>query len=294
MSDPIPHLYCVSNKFDEYQFYIGSLKSIYDSDETTNSIYDIHRFEYYTMMLITEGEGWHYIDYENYFLKKGSLVLISKNQVQKYRRNSKMKGIVILFTDNFLQKNLNHLHLKNHINIFNYHLYNPLLDLEEKNYKDLLKLIERIYFEYEIDHDEMKGKILGTFLNALLLKTERIASHKRISLKQYKYYDKFKEFGNLLEKDLVNNKDAKFYAKAMNISYKHLNEISKTICSKTAKEFISDFLVLEIKRYLSGTNLSVKEISYKLGYDEPTNLQKIFKRETGKTALEFRQMILNN
>lgn len=293
MSEIIPDLYCVSSKFDEFQIYIGPLKSMHDSEETTNSIYNFHRFEYYTMLLITEGEGSHFIDYKNYFLKKGSFLFIAKNQVQKYEENSKLKGIVILFTDNFLQKNLNHLHLKNHINIFNYHLYAPLLELEETNYKDLLALIERINFEFDIDHDEMKGKIIGTFLNALLLKTERISSHKRTSFKQYKYYDKFKEFSDLLEKDLLHNKDAKFYAEAMNISYKHLNEICKSISSKTAKEFISNFLVLEIKRYLSATNMSVKEIAYMFGFEEPTNLHKIFKRETGKTALEFRLQVLN-
>ncbi len=291
MNDPIPNLFCVSSEFDEFQFYIGSLKSIQNSDSTTNSIYNIHRFEYYTMMLITEGTGWHYIDYKKYFLKKGSYMLISKNQIQKDEENSDLEGIVVLFTDNFLQKNFNHAHLKSHINIFNYHLYTPLLELKESNYKDLLEFIERINFEYEMDFDEMKGKILGTLLNTLLFKTERISRHTHTNLEQNKYYNQFKNFGDLLEKELAKEKDAKFYANAMNISYKHLNEICKTISSKTAKEFITDFLVLEIKRYLNGTNMSVKEIAYMLGFDEPTNLHKIFKRETGKTTLEFRQIM---
>ncbi|WP_342753461.1 AraC family transcriptional regulator [Paralabilibaculum antarcticum] len=293
MSDPIPDLYCVSSEFDEFQFYIGSLASMHTTEDTNNSIYEIHRFSYYTMMLITEGEGWHYIDYENYFLKKGSFILIAKNQIQKFEKNSKMKGIVVLFSDNFLQKNLNHTHLKNHVNIFNYHINKPLLNLDDRSYNDLLGLIERINFEYNIDQDEMKGKIIGTFLNALLLKTERISREKRTSFEQHKYYEQFKEFGNLLEKGLINNKNAKFYAEAMNISYKHLNEVCKAISNKTAKEFISYFLVLEIKRYLSSTNLSVKEIAYRFGFDEPTNLQKIFKRETGNTAMGFKRLTLN-
>lgn len=292
MSDSIPDLYCVSSEFDEFQFYIGSLASMHTSEDTSNSIYHIHRFSYYTMMLITEGEGWHYIDYKTYFLKKGSFILIAKNQIQKYEMNSKMKGIVVLFTANFLQKSLNHTHLKNHVNIFNYHLYKPLLELEDTNYKDLLGLIERINFEYDIEQNEMKAKIIGTFLNALFLKTERISRENRVSFEHHKYYEKFKEFSDLLEEGLTNNKDAKFYAEAMNISYKHLNEVCKAISSKTAKKFISDFFILEVKRYLSGTNMSVKAIAYTFGFDEPTNLHKIFKRETGKTPLEFRQMVL--
>ncbi|MGQ1908814.1 AraC family transcriptional regulator [Marinifilum sp. RC60d5] len=293
MSDPIPNLYCVSSKFDEFQVYVGSLKDIHDTNETSNSIYDIHRIEYYTLILITNGEGWHFIDYEKHYLKKGSLLFISKNQVQKFEKESELKGKVILFTDNFLQKNLQYTYFKNHVNIFNYNLYTPLLDLEETNYSDFLELIERINFEFNADYDEMKGKIIGTFLNALLLKAEKISRHKRTSFEQHRYYKLFKEFGVLLEKDLPHNKDAMFYANSLNISYKHLNETCKTICAKTAKEFISDVLVLEIKRYLSSTNLSVKEIAYKFGFDEPTNLQKIFKRKTGKTAIEFREIALN-
>lgn len=290
MKNEIPDLYCINSEFAEFKFSIVTLQYMLNTSDASHSIYKLHRFEYYAMYLITEDTGWHYIDYKKYPLKKGSFLFLSKNQVQVFEKNDKIQGFVILFSEEFLQKGLSYTQIKNYVNLFNYHIYSPLLELNEANYNDLLSLTERIKDEYEHEIDEMQGKIISTFLNALLFKTERITREKYQFTNQTQHDKKFILFKDLLEENLVERKDAKFYADRMNISYKHLNDICKTVISKTAKQFITNYLILEIKRYLASSSMSVKEIAYKIGFDEPTNLQKVFKRETGKSALQFRQL----
>lgn len=75
----------------------------------------------------------------------------------------------------------------------------------------------------------------------------------------------------------------------LQISYKHLNNIVKKCTNKTAKEFIDDFVILEIKRFLCSTSLSVKEIAFKCGFDEQTNFLKYFKKLANDTPSNFRQ-----
>ena len=63
------------------------------------------------------------------------------------------------------------------------------------------------------------------------------------------------------------------------------------VLNKNAKDFVDERVILEIKRLLIHTHLSVKEIAEATGFDEPTNLIKFFKRYTGQTPLSFRDQL---
>jgi AraC-like DNA-binding protein len=68
-----------------------------------------------------------------------------------------------------------------------------------------------------------------------------------------------------------------------------LNTICREFTSLSAKQFIDQWLVLEIKRQLASSGLSIKEIAHQAGFSEPTNLVKFFKQRTGQTPASFRQ-----
>ena len=59
--------------------------------------------------------------------------------------------------------------------------------------------------------------------------------------------------------------------------------------NKPVKEYIHEQLIMEIKRFLMNTDLSIKEIAYKTGFDEPTNFVKYFKKNTSSTPSAFRK-----
>lgn len=54
------------------------------------------------------------------------------------------------------------------------------------------------------------------------------------------------------------------------------------------KAYLDHRRLLEIKRYLVYSERSVEEIAYALGFDEPTNLNKFFRKHSGMSSLEFR------
>ena len=76
------------------------------------------------------------------------------------------------------------------------------------------------------------------------------------------------------------------------VSYKFLNDVVKHLTGKTAKTFIDEFVILEIKRYLVSTSLSIKEIAFKTGFEEPANMAKFFKKNSQLTPLKYRQQLL--
>ena len=64
-------------------------------------------------------------------------------------------------------------------------------------------------------------------------------------------------------------------------------EITRAVTGQTAKHFIDERVILEIKRLLAQGRLSVKEIAYAAGFDEPTNMAKFFRKYTGRSPGAF-------
>lgn len=91
----------------------------------------------------------------------------------------------------------------------------------------------------------------------------------------------------------MRNSTAKDYAAHLKISHKHLNTICKYATGKTSKQYIDSNIIIEIKRWLSSSSHSVKELTYKFGFDEPTNFLKYFKKHTGKTPIQFKSELFS-
>ena len=77
----------------------------------------------------------------------------------------------------------------------------------------------------------------------------------------------------------------------MQLTYTHLNRIVKAVTGNTAKAFIDSFVILEAKRHLAVSDISVKELTYVMGFDEPTNFVKYFKKHTGLSPVKFKKTL---
>lgn len=97
------------------------------------------------------------------------------------------------------------------------------------------------------------------------------------------------EFNLLLSKKNEFSRSVKFYAELLAISSKKLNNITKYYCGKTAKEFIEARIISDSKKLLLETPDTVKHISYTMGFTEPTNFNKFFKKLTNTTPMQFRE-----
>lgn len=80
------------------------------------------------------------------------------------------------------------------------------------------------------------------------------------------------------------------FAGLMVVSEKKLNKATATTLGKSPKELIDERIILEAKRMLVHTNSSIKEIGFDLGFDEPTNFIKYFRKHEAKTPVAFRKL----
>jgi len=67
-----------------------------------------------------------------------------------------------------------------------------------------------------------------------------------------------------------------------------LSDLLKRYTGKTTQEYIHLELVEKAKTLLWGSDKSISEIAYELGFEHPSHFTKIFKTRTGKSPKEFR------
>jgi AraC-like DNA-binding protein len=63
----------------------------------------------------------------------------------------------------------------------------------------------------------------------------------------------------------------------------------RSLTGQNAQQHIHSRLIEKAKEILSTTNLSVAEVAYKLGFEHPQSFNKLFKKKTNLSPLEFRQ-----
>ena len=75
----------------------------------------------------------------------------------------------------------------------------------------------------------------------------------------------------------------------LNLSPIYLSDLLKNLTGLTAQQHIHEKLIEKAKELLSTSNLSVSEIAYQLGFEFPQSFNKLFKKKTNLTPLEFKQ-----
>jgi len=247
------------------------------------------RLHYYAILFILDGEGRHFIDFQTYQYKRGSIIFVAKEQVHAFERNINRRAIFFGFTEAFLEKNSLGSNLIQQINLYNYHLYPPLLQLDASEIPFFEIVVNRISEEFHAPDDFATEEIIASMLKIFLLSAERIRRKTTYQSVHPTYYPTFLAFQKLLDQHMLSNRTVQFYAQQLQISTKKLNRITQEIIKKSVKLYIHERLIMEIKRLLINTDWSIKEIAYKTGFGEPTNFVKYFKKETNLTPAAFRK-----
>jgi AraC family transcriptional regulator, transcriptional activator of pobA len=290
MKEEIPKITFLKKSKAEIEFEIFTIQSLFSrQNKIDHPLNQAHRVTFYNIIYIVKGTGVHSIDFHSYPFTEKCLIFISKGQVHSFDMKSDIEGFVILFTDEFLSKNLIHSDILSFYRLYNYHLHTPVIHAEQARGEVFQNIIHEMYWEYLLSNDFAKEEILRLLLKLLLLRAERIKRTMIPKEKNTEWFTTFNEFRDLLEKQFTATRNAKAYASLMSISYKHLNEVCKSIAGITAKAFIDQFIILETKRRLAVSNASVKELTYALGFDEPTNFVKFFKKHTGQSPSQFKK-----
>ncbi len=264
-----------------------TIEELYDRCKKSN--YDLskpHRIEFHALIIITEGESTHTIDFKENVLLPGTILPLTKDQVHAFNKNLTVKGYVISFEESFITQNITEKSLFHFLQI--YHEPNVLIGKENlKKLNPFLHLINNVHNSSNLN---MKSETIGSLFIALLFEIKRLSiyQHKTFQSKRFKDFIKFKQ---LITIHYSKSHNANDYADILSVSYKYLNDVCKEITNKTAKAFIDSWLLLEIKRNISEKKYTSQEIAFKMGFKEPSNFIRFFKKHTKTTPNKFQNEI---
>lgn len=277
-----------NSKFQISDFNILKIEDLFNS-ENEDVITKNHKVNFYILMFITDDIGRHSIDYNDFYYTKGTILAIRKDQIHRFYINKNTKGFLLLFKEEFLNSYLNEREVAKTIQMFNELLTSPKTQLQQKEFECIYDLLKQIEKEVLKISDDYSLKIIRSLLHVLISLIHRIKAKGYNKIQLSNYLKEFIKFQNLLEKNYSESKQVNYYADKMGFSTKKLNTIVKYIANKPVKAFIDDVVIIKVKRFLLHSNLSVKEVAFKVGFKDPTNLYKYFKKHTKYTPEAYKK-----
>lgn len=278
-------------------FHIDYMPEFLDIDPTDNTMPHVHTF--YEIIWFQEEGGMHRVDFQEYEIKANTLLFLSPGQVHCFDSNTRPKGVILKFCTDFLREGYGDEDIFIKYDMFNAFDTIPYCVIRDDNVvKELNRLIMRMEEEEshtplsnclgcdDFAHKDMLRSLLRIFLIYIHRYGERQDVQPLNAIKPS--HRLFVQFRRLLEHNYKKLHTVKEYADLLNVSSKTLNNSVIECSGKTPLTFINDRILLEAKRLLRYTGLFVKEISYRLGFDDPSYFVKFFKRQVGVLPSEFK------
>lgn len=273
------------NPHKNLDFEIRKIEDFY-MKSSKRKLESIYRLNFWVILYIIDGEGSHFIDFKKYHYSKGDVIFIRKNQVQHFCVNNNVKGYVMHINEPFLYKT-EVLNSDIFFEFLNKTFATPIISVDNSITSSNRSLIELMYIEYEKENAVNLELIASLFQSFILsLRDIKLPNDKVLLTKDF--YN-FTVFNELLEKNYSTIRNVDRYAVMMNLSKKTINKATRTVTGLSAKQYIIDRVILEIKRYLSQGDLLNYEIANLLNFDEAANMTKFFKKYVGISPKQFRE-----
>jgi len=266
-----------------------------DWTDDPESLYVPHRHAYHELLWFQAGHGMHRIDDRLVPIMASTLTLIAQGQVHSFREVKDLAGYAVCFTDDFLGPQTP-LHTPSYRTVFNYLHGDQTLAIPPDDRADTEALLDLIVREYARTVESRDTPILHHLVHALLLQIERMSRRQQqvrvpITPTQDGLYW---SFVHLLEQHFSTHHNVGFYAQALHCTPDQLSSIIHAVLGKPTKRVIADRVLLEARRHLQFTTLSIKEIAHALGFADPFHFSKRFKQGTGLAPQAYRQQHVAN
>lgn len=259
--------------------------------QDTKRVLPPNRWSYYRIILVTHGSGDFITGIYKYKATANTLIFIHPHVITtSYNWTDDAKGYIVLFNlDLFNQNNFVYKGLSSKKILTS--LVKPYVHISDEESKQLSVLFETIMAERKKNLEDNK-ELVALKVIELLLACERLLIEEQNSDPQPASADLIIRFRELLETNYVNERTVTFYAKQLSVHPNHLNAVVKKVTGETAKESIQNRLLMEIKLLLHSTNLSIKEISSQMGFNDPNYFSTFFNKFEQMTPLQYRSSFL--
>lgn len=243
-----------------------------------------HRHTFHEVVLVTAGTGWHMVDFVAHPIRPPHLGFIAPGQIHWWREARGLDGQVLLFTDAALAAHP--------ADREGWHRLgrSPWLDLGPDAATEFSALFGQLDREYR-RRDPGFVSVSQALLHVLLVRAGRAADQAPPAAATDRPAAVVRDFSRLVARSGAGGHSVRDYATRLGVSVGYLTEVVKQVSGVTPGQLVRQAKVLEARRLLGGSELTIAQVSHALGFNDPAYFCRFFRRETGSTPGGFRRSV---
>ena len=209
-------------------------------------------------------------------------------------KKGEVKGWMLCFHPDLI-RNTKLLESIDDYSFFNYDVFEAL-HLSEEEEKTVEMTIGNIVSEYSQRIDNHSQRVLISNLELLLNYCLRFYE-RQFNTRTSKSIDIISQFEKELKRYFKDENhienglpSIQYFSDKAHLSQHYFSDLVKKETGRSPKDHIHDFIVEKAKNLLLGTEQSISEIAYELGFNYPHYFTRLFKSKTGETPVEYRSL----
>lgn len=288
------------NKTSDYSEYHGvtdrhPLITVIDFSEISPIRHSLNRYGVYGVFVQEDNDLALTYGCGRYDYRDGSLICVAPGQIGGKEDNGERASIggwALLFHPDLIHGTQLEKEIR-HYSFFDYSV-NEALHMNEKEHDIVVAIFRRIKSEIDNPHDDFQNDILVGYISLLLKYCQRFYNRQFITRK-LSNNDILSRFDSFLSGYFAESRQMKDGLPTVNICAEYLclstnyfSDLIKKMTGESAGRLIRQFIIRQIKNELA-SGLTVAEAAYKLGFEYPAHLSRMFKKETGITPSDYIQ-----
>jgi len=250
-----------------------------------------HKIAHYVLRWIKQGSGKVTINFITYDIEPGMIFIGTPEQVRQFdvNKSTTFETYYVAFKKEVfalmnIQGGVESVILSIRKNPF----FKP-----QGHYCNLFEGIFSLLIKLPHEKSTHYSKIVASLIQTLLISVadHNDANQAVLGKGKQNYLNIYRQFLEQLNANFKKYHFTSDYVDLMFIPLKRLNRAVNSVTGKTAGRIITDRLDFEAKRYLYYSSNTIKEISYELGFSDPTYFIKFFRTKNGVSPNAFRQNI---
>ena len=235
------------------------------------------------LLYVQRGEAQVQIEGVNTTLRQAAIQVVPPLAVHGFRFSADIEGYVLTFGPALVADLEQRLGTPLHV------LTTPGCYALGKDRRSLRSLIETLQEEYQ-GTAPARAAMLEALVTALMVwisRRQQLGQAPRNRDERDRQL--LGQYLRLVEAYYREHLSVEAFAGRLNITSLQLNQLCRGLSGQTALQVIHQRLLLEARRNLTYTQMSIGQLSDNLGFSDPTYFARFFKRLTGQTPNHYRR-----
>ena len=248
-----------------------------------------HYHDFFQVILF-DGPGTMMHDFRDFSVKKPTLIFLSPGQVHTIRPKPGLQAWLLSFTQSFFDDAAPPPSRLYEMPFFFPEETKPWLVIPSAELAGVRATFAELRREFDAAESGAE-EVLRATLRILFVRLSRIYDRMRSSAKPSRAAKLARQFHVEVETHVTEMRMLAQYAQALGVTPNHLSDVVRAQTGHAPGDIIRRRRVLEAKRLLSHSDLSVSEIGYTLGFEDPSYFGRFFRRYASETPAGFREKI---